>query len=204
MTAHLRELRRALDAIPVHELPGVWPERIGTHITSISVNLETAITNLGAMAHSPPDADLAHVTTDDEKHQSGDRRASPTESGARLAIGPQRVIDTIDNDLTIGLAHLRIATGTHPHAVHDHCRHAWHRLGDARSAIEKHAAVTYTATLTCACGGMPGYLEWGDQLCHNIAAAGLAGLCIQCARKRKAWLARRDYREHGRRDRAPA
>jgi hypothetical protein len=209
VTAHLRTLRRSLLELDTDQLPGVWPERIGTHIRSIDANLDTAISNLAGLAYTRPEPDHSRVTTDEDRHHTGDRRASPVEAGARLAIGPQRAIDTIDTELTIGLAHLRPALtpgiGSH---THDRCRLANEHLGKARSLIEKHAGITYRpALLRCACGGMDGHLEWGNQLCDNVAAPDLAGLCIQCARKRDAWRKRRDYRQHGRRDRqagAPA
>lgn len=197
MTAHLRELRRTLTAFDTTTLPGVWPERIGPHITSIAANLERAIANLGALAYTPREPDYSREP--DPKNAGRTPHRDPAATAARLATGPQRTIDSIDTDLTIAVAHLRAAyAATWPPHIRDHCRLAWHRLGDARSTIEKHAGIgERKSLLLCACGGMPGYLEWGNQLCENVAAPDRAGLCIPCSLKRDAWRKRRDRRAAG-------
>jgi hypothetical protein len=197
VTAHLRQRVHELTELVNHldHWPDPWPHRLDLHTRTITTNLDSALANLGALAHTAPEPDHARAPDPDAQRHGGDRKPSAVEIAATRASGLQNVVTQLETHIATAIAHIRIGNTATTTQQHDRARHAWIELGHACTIVEKWQTMDREERQTLLCSGLdlPGFWEWGDPECGNIASANPSGqtdrngLCIACDRKREVW-----------------
>jgi hypothetical protein len=213
MTARIRTQLAALTTLAGTldgRIPNPWPTRIALHLATIAAHLDSALANLGAAAHTPPEPDHSQPTNPDAAYHAGDRTPSPVEAAAARNSGPGRIALTLSTHIVTAAGHLGIALETHNEPQqHQRSRLAWIELGEACTIVERWQTIDRKERQAMLCSGihLAGFHEWGSEECPRPASVGpsgscdLAGLCLECAALREAWRKRDEYRVKGRTDR---
>lgn len=203
--AHLHNASLHLDPLPTP-----WPTVLDEHIRYIERLAPNALANL--RNHT---ADGWGTTT-----SAGDIGGGATSSGHTTsvesatigralisngrAIGTTAIADQLATHLRTATAHITTAcTDRDTNQQRHRARTANDELKAACRIINEWHTLELgiKSRLTCNCGQLDGWLEWGDPLCEMIASRSTNGLCSGtrddgtpgCHQRRDAWRKRQEY-----------
>lgn len=195
-------------ALHLDQLPPPWPTTIRTHLNNLNTLAPNALAHLSATTRdgwnrASSGADIgcgsrpSGYTSTVESALIG--RALITGNGR--PIGTTAIVDDIERHITTATTWLTHAINdpntaqqrARARTVADELKHACRILFDWY--VGEHRT---KERLTCACGDLPGWVEWGDLECHMIASPGTNGLCRGtrdngtpgCFERRHAWQMR--------------